>query len=197
MNLPNKLTLSRIVLSPVFMVFLLADGLPFLYIAFFLFLTAALTDIFDGYLARKTGVQTSFGKLMDPFADKLLISLALVGLLARGAPGLPGWMVVVIIGRELVVTGFRSLAAYRGLVIAASRMAQLKTVFQMVLVGWILGQLTFLGRIGWVSHAGIVQDYAVSDIVLFLLLWSTVVLTLVSGLDYLVRNRAVLGSALR
>jgi CDP-diacylglycerol--glycerol-3-phosphate 3-phosphatidyltransferase len=111
--------------------------------------------------------------------------------------GLSGWVVVLIIGRELVVTGFRALAAYRGLVIAASRMARLKTVFQMALVGWILVRLTFGGHLGWLTDVGMIGDHSASDIILGALLWSTVVLTTVSGLDYLLRNRDVLGGELR
>ncbi len=197
MNLPNQLTVSRIILSPIFMVFLLADGIHFLYMAFAIFLIAAATDVCDGYVARRTGGATSFGKFMDPLADKLLISMALVGLLARGVPGLSGWMVVVIIARELVVTGFRSLAAYRGLVIGASRVARIKTVVQMSLVGWILGTLTVLRNLEWLQHPDVVGAYSAGDAMLLVLLWTTVLLTTLSGLDYLIRNRDVLGGFLR
>ena len=197
MNLPNQLTLARIILSPIFMVFLLADGIHFLYMAFVLFLIAAATDVCDGYLARRTGGATSFGKFMDPLADKLLISMALVGLLARDVPGLSGWMVVVIIARELVVTGFRSLAAYRGLVIGASRVARVKTVVQMSLVGWILGTMTVLRNLEWLQHPNGLGAHSVSDAVLLVLLWTTVLLTTLSGLDYLIRNRDVLGGFLK
>jgi len=197
MNLPNQLTLSRIILSPIFMVFLLANGIHFLYVAFGVFLVAAATDVCDGYFARRMGGATSFGKFMDPLADKLLISMALVGLLARGVPGLLGWMVVVIIARELIVTGFRSLAAYRGLVIGASRVARIKTVLQMSLVGWILGDLTVFRGVEFLHRPGVLGTFSAADLILAMLLWVTVFLTAVSGLDYLVRNREVLGGALK
>jgi len=197
MNLPNALTLSRIVLSPVFMVFLLIEEPRFLYVALALFAVAALTDVYDGHLARRMGALTSFGKFMDPVADKLLVSMALIGFLARDVPGLPGWMVVVIIARELVITGFRSLAAFRGLVITSSRMARVKTVLQMSLVAWILGQMALAGHLGQLWYGETRWGRSPGDLILVGLLWSTVCLTTVSGLDYLLRNRAVLRGALR
>jgi CDP-diacylglycerol--glycerol-3-phosphate 3-phosphatidyltransferase len=196
MNLPNALTLSRIVLSPVFMVFLLADGAQSLHIALGVFLAAAATDVCDGYLARRTGGMTSVGKLMDPVADKLLVSLALVGLLSRGVAGLAAWMVVLIIARELIITGFRSLAALRGVVIGSTRMAKVKTVLQMSLVGWFLGALTVLKSAPWLAWT-LPSGPTAGAVVEGLLLWGTLVLTTASGLDYLVRNRDVLTGALR
>ena len=196
MNLPNALTLSRIVLSLLFMVLLLADGPATLEAALVVFLAAAVTDLWDGYAARRTGGQTAFGKFMDPLADKLLVSLALVGLLARATPGLAGWVVVVIVAREMVITGLRSLAAYRGLVIGSSRTARAKTVCQMSLVSWFLVRDTLFRDAAWLSP-GAAGSPAPDVVIAGVLAAVTVLLTTVSGVEYLYRNRDVWWAALR
>ena len=99
MNLPNQLTVARIVLSPVFMMLLLTDNLYSRWGALGVFILASLTDLYDGYLARKTGITTSFGKFMDPLADKLLVSMALISFLAIDLPFIAGWMVIVVVAR--------------------------------------------------------------------------------------------------
>ena len=136
MNLPNKLTIFRIILSPIFMVFFLVDTLYTRYIALAIFLIASLTDLYDGYLARKTGVITSFGKFMDPLADKILTSTALICFASLGY--IYTWMVLVIIGRDFIVTGLRCIAAYRGLLILPTQVAKWKTASQMVVIVIIL-----------------------------------------------------------
>ncbi|SFR01861.1 CDP-diacylglycerol--glycerol-3-phosphate 3-phosphatidyltransferase [Desulfoscipio geothermicus] len=132
MNLPNQLTLLRILMVPVFLV-LLSLRLPLGdYIAAGVFVLAACTDGLDGYIARKHKQITSLGKLLDPLADKLLVSAALIALVELGR--LSGWVAVVIIGREFAVTGLRSLAVAEGVVIAASKLGKIKTITQIVAI---------------------------------------------------------------
>lgn len=136
MNLANKLTLSRIILIPVFMLVLLIR-IPFgEYIAAAIFIIAASTDGLDGYIARKRKEITNLGKLMDPLADKLLISAALITLVELKE--ISGWIAFIIIGRELFVTGLRSIAAAEGVVIAASKLGKFKTVSQIVAISALL-----------------------------------------------------------
>jgi len=192
MNLPNKLTVTRIILSPIFMVFLLYDNIYSRYVAFFIFVVASLTDLYDGYLARKTGVVTSFGKFMDPLADKLLISMALISFLAIGLPYIIGWMVVVIVSREFLITGFRTVAAYRGLVIPSSGAAKWKTTFQMTLV-----ILTLLHILTIMTHEKfgtplLFLGEKKFEPYLLLLLVVTMVQSLGTGLYYFLANREFL-----
>ena len=134
MNVPNCLTILRIFMVPVFVVFMLADvlGGADRYIAGILFIAASLTDTLDGYLARKNNQITVFGKFMDPLADKLLVCSAMICLVELGQ--LPGWIVIIIVGREFIISGFRLVAAEQGVVIAASYWGKFKTVAQMVMV---------------------------------------------------------------
>ena len=136
MNLANKLTMSRIFLIPLFMLVLLIS-IPFgKYIAAGIFIIAASTDGLDGYIARKRKQITNLGKLMDPLADKLLISAALISLVEMGE--IPAWIAVLIIGREFFVTGLRSIAAAEGIIIAASKLGKIKTVTQIVAISALL-----------------------------------------------------------
>ncbi len=136
MNLPNKLTLSRIFLIPVFMLVLLIR-IPYgEYIAAAIFILAASTDGLDGYIARKRKQVTNFGKLLDPLADKLLVSAALICLVELKE--VPAWIAVIIIGREFFVSGLRSIAAAEGVVIAASKLGKIKTITQIVAISALL-----------------------------------------------------------
>ena len=130
MNLPNKLTILRVMMIPVFIVFMLTDlgGNFNKVIALVLFVTASLTDLLDGHLARKNNLVTNFGKFMDPLADKLLVCSALICFVANGQ--LPAWMVIVIIAREFIISGFRLIASDEGVVIAASYWGKVKTTVQ-------------------------------------------------------------------
>ena len=139
MNLPNKLTLGRALVSPVFMALLLYDNVYSRYAALAVFLLASLTDLLDGYLARRNGQQTGFGKIMDPIADKLLIAVALVAFVALKLSSV--WMVMVIIVREFLIMGLRTVVAYRGHIMESSILAKLKTSSQMLAV---LAVLVFL-----------------------------------------------------
>ena len=135
MNLPNKLTTLRVIMIPFFVFFLLwqnGENRTFRMIALALFIIASLTDLLDGKIARKYNLVTNFGKFMDPLADKLLVCSALICLIELNA--LPAWMVIIIISREFIISGFRLIASDNGVVIAASYWGKFKTTFQMVSV---------------------------------------------------------------
>ncbi len=173
MNLPNRLTLIRVFLVPIFVIFMLC-GIPGgNYWACGIFVLASLTDWLDGYLARKNNLITDFGKFMDPIADKLLVCSALICLVAKGR--LAAWMVIIIIGREFVISGFRLVASDKGTVIAASYWGKFKTTFQMIMVIMLL--LNFGGA--WNIIAQIVT-------------WIALILTVVSLVDYLVKNWGIM-----
>ena len=136
MNFPNLLTLARIFLSPVFMILILFESFAWRLAATGVFIIAALTDLADGYLARKWGMNSGFGRFMDPLADKILVSTAFLSFVTLGYAR--GWMVMIIIVREFLITGLRSVAAYKGMVISPSILAKWKTVSQMVAIVAIL-----------------------------------------------------------
>ena len=175
MNLPNKLTVFRVFLIPFFVLFTLVDLVPDYskYIAVAIFIIASLTDLLDGYIARKYNLVTNFGKFMDPLADKLLVSAALICLVSTGM--LPAWMVIVIISREFIISGFRLVASDNGVVIAASYWGKWKTTFQMVMIVVLLLDLG-----------------GIFDVIGQILVWGSLILTIVSLLDYLVKNKHVM-----
>lgn len=194
-NLPNKLTLTRIVLSPIFMAFLLVDNLVCRYIALVLFAVACLTDFWDGFLARKNGLETGFGRFMDPMADKLLISLAFVSFVSLRV--IPAWVVLTMITREIIILGLRMLVAYKGEVMRSSSLAKWKTASQMVSAVLVL---LFLVVKGTLLARGVPADglpfYEIGQILYGLVLAATF-LTVVSGLDYLFKNRSLILGVLR
>ena len=175
MNLPNKLTVLRVCMVPVFVVFMLWNGFGTAskYVAAAIFILASMTDWLDGYLARKNNLVTDFGKFMDPIADKLLVCSALICLVEKGA--LAAWIVIIIIGREFIISGFRLVASDKGVVIAASYWGKFKTVSQMLMVILLILDL------------GGAFNVAAQE-----LIWIAVILTVVSLVDYLVKNRSVL-----
>lgn len=176
MNLPNKLTVLRMFLIPVFIVFM---KLPFeqgRVIALIVFIAASLTDTADGYIARKYDLVTDFGKFMDPLADKLLVCSAMILLIDTGQ--LASWIVIVIIAREFIISGFRLIAVDNGIVIAASMWGKVKTVCQMVMIIALIWNLPFF----WF--------YIFEQI----LIYASLILTVVSLIDYLIKNREVLSS---
>jgi CDP-diacylglycerol--glycerol-3-phosphate 3-phosphatidyltransferase len=136
MNIPNILTVSRILLSPVFMVLIIIENFYSRVAATIVFIIAALTDLADGYYARKLGHPTGLGRFMDPLADKILVSTAFLSFVSLGYAR--GWMVIIIVVREFLITGLRSMAAYRGMVISPSILAKWKTVSQMLAIAIIL-----------------------------------------------------------
>ncbi len=175
MNLPNKLTTFRVILIPFFVAALLIRGIPGGdYIAFGIFVVASLTDFFDGYIARKNHQVTNFGKFMDPLADKLLVGSAAICLVALER--IPAWAVVILIGREFVISGFRLVAAADNIVIAASWWGKSKTVVQLFMIMFLLLHFE-------------IDFWKVSEQVL---IWASVLLTLISLADYIIKNRAVL-----
>ena len=176
MNLANKITLARILLVPVVMVFLLSLNEV---LALLIFVLAALTDGLDGYIARKNRLVTNMGKFLDPLADKLLISAVLIALVQLQR--LDAWMAIIIISREFAVTGLRLVGAADGRVIAASRMGKLKTVFQTVAISLLIVNNFPFSRLG----------IPMADIAI----WLAVLLTVVSGVEYFVKNWSVLQKA--
>ena len=187
MNLPNILTLSRLIISPILMVLLLVDHPYFRLGALALLILASLTDLLDGYLARRNGQQSDFGKFMDPVADKFLIALALISFVALKA--VSTWMVMIIIGREFLIMGLRTLVAYRREMMESSILAKIKTFCQM---SSVFGILALLCLNDWVD-AGMInlswQFLADLKFALDALLFLAMLLTLISGLDYVIKNR--------
>jgi CDP-diacylglycerol---glycerol-3-phosphate 3-phosphatidyltransferase len=195
MNLPNKLTIARIILSPIFMILFLIDNFYTKGLALLVFFIAVLTDLMDGYLARKNGWATGFGKFMDPLADKILTTTAFICFV--GLDYVKAWMVLTIVGREFLITGLRTLAAYKGWVIMPTILAQWKTASQMGVILGILGFYelrTLLAPMGWSIPAldspwgPRIIDYSVFLVML---------LTVLTGLDYLIKNAALLKGVLR
>lgn len=173
MNLPNKLTIFRVILIPFFIVALLVPGIPAgNWIALAIFIVASLTDLLDGKIARKYNLVTNFGKFMDPLADKLLVCSALICLVELSR--IPSWMVVIIIAREFTISGFRLIAADNGVVIAASYWGKFKTTFQMIAVCLMIADIPALSPLTTI------------------ITWIAVILTVVSLVDYLVKNKDVM-----
>ncbi len=174
MNIANKITLFRVFLVPVFMIVLYSDLNNSQTIAGLIFVFASLTDTLDGYLARSRNLVTNFGKFVDPLADKVLVSAALISLVDIGK--IPGWIVVVIIAREFTITGFRILAASDGITIAASSLGKFKTITQFLAIILVLFNNFPFGSI------------PVDRIMLYLAL----IFTVLSGVDYIYKNKQVL-----
>ena len=186
MNLPNKLTVFRMILIVPFVLLLLGGFhqwgwftavfggiMEYVdYIALAIFIIASLTDLLDGKIARKYNLVTNFGKFMDPLADKLLVCSALIALIEMGR--IPSWVVIVIISREFIISGFRTVASDNGVVIAASYWGKFKTTFQMVMVCLMIANIPAL------------------SLVTTIVMWIALVLTVVSLVDYLVKNKDVM-----
>ena len=183
MNLANKLTISRIILAGVFILFLFIKGPGAKFMAMAIFLAACITDYYDGYFARKTGDITAFGKLMDPIADKILMLGAFLSFVEMEI--IPAWMVMVIIARELVITGIRVLALSQKKILAAEMGGKHKTVSQMVAV---ISILIFLV----IRDLGVgFRHIASMETAVYLLMLITVGMTLTSGISYMVRNKDI------
>jgi len=172
MNLPNKLTVARFIAVPIFIVVFM---LGYHYMSAIIFIAASFTDYLDGKIARKYNLVTNFGKIMDPLADKILVISALVCLVDSGQ--VAAWMLIVILTREFTVTGLRTVAAAQGTVIAAGMTGKIKAVLQMIAVPLLIIQ-------NWpFSLVGI----PMADIIL----WASVIMTIVSGTEYVYKNRQV------
>jgi CDP-diacylglycerol--glycerol-3-phosphate 3-phosphatidyltransferase len=186
LNWPNVLTLLRILSAPVFLVFLLSNSTAHHTAAFFIFVAAIVTDLLDGYLARRLNCVTDFGKVIDPLADKVIVVTALVSFASLGV--VPLWMVLAIVARELFITGFRALAGARGIYIYPTTLAKWKTAFQMLAIAGILGHSVAAHWLGEEWPGAL--DPVVRGAIAFTL-WVAVILTLVTGVWYLWKNRQV------
>lgn len=176
MNLPNKLTLFRIVLIPFFVFFLFTGcvGEAGKYIALGIFAVASLTDLFDGKIARKYNLVTNFGKFMDPIADKLLVSSALISFV--GLNRLPAWLVIILIAREFIISGFRLVASDAGIVLAASWWGKFKTAFQMIMCILLIINI----------------QNNVFRVINNVFIYISLALSVISLADYLIKNRKVI-----
>ena len=182
MNWPNRLTILRVIMIPFFVICLMMKdgGDSMRYLALSIFIVASLTDALDGHLARKYHLVTNFGKFMDPLADKLLVCSAMICLIELGR--LPAWIVLIIIGREFIISGFRLIASDNGVVIAASWWGKIKTIIQMVMI------------IVLILDLGTVLPWAreIIGIVETVLIYAAMALTVISLVDYIVKNGKVL-----
>ncbi len=185
LNVPNVLTIIRVILIIPFTILLIGGqkglfGPNLLYpdvVADLIFIVASLTDLLDGMIARRYGLVTTFGKFMDPLADKLLVCTAMIALIEMKR--IPAWIVIIIIAREFIISGFRLIAAERGTVIAASYWGKFKTTFQMIMIILMIVEpiLVLLG-----------MPVIVVDVIMYIAL----ILTVISLIDYLYKNRGVL-----
>ena len=175
MNLPDKLTILRTIMIPVFLIFLYIPGLGMTgdVLAAAIFVLASFTDLLDGKIARKYNLVTNFGKFMDPLADKLLVCSALIALVDLNR--IPAWVVIIIIAREFIISGFRLVASDNGVVIAASYWGKFKTTFQMIMIILLILNI----------------DYPYSNIVNMVIMYIALALTIISLLDYIIKNYKV------
>ena len=176
MNLANKLTTFRVLCIPIFVVFMLIESIPYnYYLAAIVFIVASITDLFDGKIARKYHLVTNFGKFMDPLADKTLVSAALICLTPKM---IPSWVVIIIISRELFISGFRMLAADQGIVLAAGWWGKFKTAFSMVMIIVLIVNTPL--------------NNSVLYIIGQILIWISLALTIISMIEYVSKNFNVL-----
>lgn len=175
MNLPNKITIFRVSMIPLFLVLLLVPNIPYgNYLALIVFVVACLSDALDGHIARKYNLVTNFGKFMDPLADKLLVCSALICFVELGS--VPAWIVIIIIAREFIISGFRLVASDNGLVIAASYWGKFKTAAQMIMC------ILFIANI----------NHPFFNVLEQIFLYLGLILTVISLIDYLAKNIHVL-----
>lgn len=174
MNLANKLTMLRVILIPIFLIVLYCFDISYAhYIAVAIFILASITDWLDGYIARSRNMVTNFGKFMDPLADKLLVASALIYFVEIGV--IPAWVVIIIISREFIISGFRLVAATSGTVIAASWWGKIKTATTMVMIIVLLFDFQF----------------SLMPYINLILIIAATILTVISALDYIIKNIGV------
>jgi CDP-diacylglycerol--glycerol-3-phosphate 3-phosphatidyltransferase len=196
-NLPNRLTLLRIGLVPLFMLLLSVDNIYSHALALITFIAAAITDYYDGKIARERSLETDFGRLMDPLADKILISAAFIYFVGS-YPNIPAWMVTIIISREFAVSGIRMLAASKGKIVAADAAGKLKTISQLTVIIAILNVIVYnklSEMIPLVSYWDMIKDWAKLGINILVAI--TLVMTVISGYNYLRNNRHLFWEALK
>ena len=190
MNIANKLTVLRMLLIPVFL-YLFVVPMASLgtatarYLAIVVFCVAAATDFLDGYLARKLGLITNFGKFLDPVADKMLVTSALIAMIP--VVGFPAWVVIIIVGRDTMLTSFRMIANGENVVIAADNLGKIKTVLQMIMIPYLMWTDLLFSAGGYDTF-----DLAVHAWVGWLLMIAVTILTVLSAASYLIKNRHVL-----
>lgn len=177
MNLPNKITTVRVFMIPIYLIFMLVEQIPYgKYIAGIIFTLAAITDALDGYIARKNNLITNFGKFMDPLADKLLVCSALICFVETHQ--MPSWVAIIIIAREFIVNGFRLIALDNGVVLAAGWWGKIKTNVQVVMSVMLTVNL----------------DFTFINILEVISIYLALALTIISMMDYLIKNRKLLFS---
>ena len=180
MNLPNKLTVGRVIAVPFFIA---AYMLGWNMTAFVIFIAASFTDMLDGKIARKYNLVTNFGKIMDPLADKVLVYSAFCLLIPDYVPG---WMLIIILAREFTVAGMRTVAASEGIVIAAAMSGKIKTVLQMIAVPMLLLLPVFQNSLDLPASVETAYYYLT-----YAFLWASLVMTLYSGAEYVIKNKEV------
>ena len=181
MNLPNKITVFRVIMIPFFLIFYMVPGIPAgKWIAFAIFIVASLSDMVDGKIARKYNLVTDFGKFMDPLADKLLVCSALIAMIEKER--IMAWVVIIIIAREFIISGFRLIAADNGKVIAAGWWGKVKTAVTMVTIVILIANLAE----DFTSAADTIH------IIEQILIYVSAALTVISLIDYLVKNKDVI-----
>ncbi|MCH3963959.1 MAG: CDP-diacylglycerol--glycerol-3-phosphate 3-phosphatidyltransferase [Clostridium sp.] len=193
MNLANKLTIIRMILVPVFLIFMAVKDVPyFKIIAIIVFVIASITDKLDGYIARSRNQITRFGKFMDPLADKLLVTAALVCLVEYHI--IPSWVAMIIIAREFAVTGLRTVAAAEGIVIAASPWGKAKTVTQIIAIILALINLNYNHVSMSIFKVFVDHPHKVLNLITYIAMGMAIIITIVSGVDYFVKNKEVMKS---
>lgn len=181
LNLPNFLTFFRIAIIPLLVVLLLSPAKTANFFATLLFALASITDWLDGYIARRMGIVTLFGKFLDPIADKLIVAAALIMIIPFGRA--PAWMVLVILSREIIITGLRGIASTEGIVIPASNLGKFKTIFQIVAILALLLHYDYHWFFGIDSPYLLVNMHNVG----IFYLWIATIVTIWSGADYLIK----------
>ena len=180
-NLPNKLTILRIAMIPLFVLFFELSSLHMNYFwALLVFAIASITDLLDGKIARKYNLVSDFGKLMDPLADKVLVTAALVCFVADPAAMTPSWVVIAILAREFLVTSLRLLAAAKGVVLAADKWGKYKTATTMVWICWNLLTMEFSFMLRWADFIGLIH---------YILMYLSLFFTVYSGMNYVLKNK--------
>ncbi len=201
MNIANKLTLTRIVLVPLFMLYMFYDNVYTRVTALVVFIVAALTDLFDGRIARRYNCVSNFGKFMDPLADKLLVSAAFISFVGLEELQIPAWMVVCVVSREFSITGLRTLAASQGKIISASKSGKFKTTFQIatiIVVLLILIVNAWINKLGstgvFLFDSGSLSKYYLElclEKIPYYLMFITTSITVFSGFIYVVKNKEI------
>jgi len=201
-NLANKLTMGRIIAIPFFLLFMFIGNIYTRVAALLIFILAALTDIYDGIIARHREEVTNFGKFIDPLADKLIVSAALISFVQLKELAIPAWMVILVISREFIITGLRSVAASRGTIIPASLSGKFKTTSQMIVIitiliilivnavlknYWHTTPLELQAFLGWKRVLGYILDRAP-----YWLMLVVTILTVISGFNYIFKNKHIL-----